>query len=311
MSLIFRLWLFFVLASTSFGEDVNQALRLAALKGEYSKIKGLVARGAQVNAKDQDDWTPLMFAASKGHVETVKALLQNGAKVDIRPDLGETYRVNTALSGFSALMHASAGGHREVVKLLLENKANVNATGRDLWTPLLIALKNGQFEIAKILIESGADVNAKTKSGTTPLKLATEKGNGPLQKLLLDKGAALPRVEKEVKPISKPVQQPKAPEVVVPPIVAPPAIVPPVVAPPEKMNSHSSVGPLNDLPLVQPVEKVHVPEKNEPSQAIAMKAEVEKEAKDAKIFMIVLLVLAIGVFIWIVAQSMQSTHRRF
>ena len=188
----------------------------AATAGDLAKINTLLATNSSlVNAKDDNNVTPLMCAIHFGKIEAAKLLLEKGADVNAKNRIGQT-----------ALFEASANGQLEVVKLLLEKGAAVNfvvhddAEGDDSGcTPLLLAAENGQLEVAKLLLEKGADVNAKSSYNTihecaTPLIGATEVssdfeklGGGPLPgnrvvadkkhgylevvKLLLDKGATI------------------------------------------------------------------------------------------------------------------------
>ena len=70
-----------------------------------AKIKLLVARGAQLNAKDEEGETALMHAVDRGDVEVVDALLQAGADASVQDAAGAT-----------ALMHAlSDAGEAEKV----------------------------------------------------------------------------------------------------------------------------------------------------------------------------------------------------
>eukprot|EP00282_Hemiselmis_andersenii_P013460 CAMPEP_0114129698 /NCGR_PEP_ID=MMETSP0043_2-20121206/11613_1 /TAXON_ID=464988 /ORGANISM="Hemiselmis andersenii, Strain CCMP644" /LENGTH=50 /DNA_ID=CAMNT_0001222989 /DNA_START=54 /DNA_END=203 /DNA_ORIENTATION=- len=46
-------------------------------------IVGALARaGAEIDAKDEDGWTPLHLAAAYGHVDIVRYLVENGANKD-------------------------------------------------------------------------------------------------------------------------------------------------------------------------------------------------------------------------------------
>ena len=67
----------------------------------------LIEHGADVNARQQEDFTPLMEAAQNGDLETAKLLLQHGA--DPKP---------AAAKGQSALGLAEQAGHTEMVELL-------------------------------------------------------------------------------------------------------------------------------------------------------------------------------------------------
>ena len=128
----------------------------------------LLAKGAEVNAKDEDSETPLHEAASKGHLDVVKALLAKGAEVDAKNKYGKT-----------PLLFAAWHDHLDVVKALLSKGAEVNAKTKDGsacwfgcgWTPLHYAAKYGHLDVVNVLLAHGADTNAKSRHGT-PLHLA-------------------------------------------------------------------------------------------------------------------------------------------
>ena len=47
-------------------------------------IQALLSAGADVHAKQKDNWTALIFHSSHGHIETVQAILAAGANVDAK-----------------------------------------------------------------------------------------------------------------------------------------------------------------------------------------------------------------------------------
>ncbi|MCL4504914.1 MAG: ankyrin repeat domain-containing protein [Chloroflexi bacterium] len=73
----------------------------------------LVEHGADVNARQQADFTPLMEAAQNGDLETAQLLLRHGA--DPQP---------TTTKGQTALSLAEQAGHAEMVELLRRALAN-------------------------------------------------------------------------------------------------------------------------------------------------------------------------------------------
>jgi hypothetical protein len=79
----------------------------AVRSGELSQVKEALGAGADPNALDKDNVTPLMLAAEKGHDAIVEALLYAGAEPALKDRIGET-----------ALMKAAANAHREVFKRL-------------------------------------------------------------------------------------------------------------------------------------------------------------------------------------------------
>jgi ankyrin repeat protein len=103
-------------ALNSAGES---ALMMAALKGEVTGAKMLLARGAKVN---QSGWSALHYAATGPEPELVRLLLQHGAEVD-----------TAAPNGTTPLMMAAQYGSEDSVKLLLERGADPNRRNqRDL-----------------------------------------------------------------------------------------------------------------------------------------------------------------------------------
>ena len=97
------------------GHD-HSALMLAALEGDSAKVKALLSRGANVNAKDSAGRTALMFAVINMHFEIVEVLLSYGADVNSR-----------AVDGGTALILAASSGDPKIVQALLDQGADTHA----------------------------------------------------------------------------------------------------------------------------------------------------------------------------------------
>ena len=80
---------------------------LAAFRGDTAGVINLLERGADVNARDKDGDTALMFAAFKGHGLIVALLLQYGANVYAR-----------ARNGWTARKAAQSGLHQQIAETL-------------------------------------------------------------------------------------------------------------------------------------------------------------------------------------------------
>jgi uncharacterized protein len=88
-----------------------------------------------------------------------------------------------------ALLRASMIGHTTTVEAFLDSGLDVNARGRNGWTPLLEAVFGGHTETILLILKRGADVNACDQIGWTPLMEAASKGRMEVVKTLLAYGA--------------------------------------------------------------------------------------------------------------------------
>jgi uncharacterized protein len=146
------------------GSGGKMPIHLAAI---YSTelIQVLIARKADLNARDMFGNTPLHAAAQMGSTQAVQTLLDLGADVDPVNDERET-----------PLHKAIKRGSEMKVKLLLEHKAQPNAVNNRGDSPLHIAVSENS-ELVEILIRAGAEVNLPDKNGKTPLALVRGLGS--------------------------------------------------------------------------------------------------------------------------------------
>ncbi|HTY21737.1 MAG TPA: ankyrin repeat domain-containing protein [Desulfomonilaceae bacterium] len=159
--------------------EVRRRMFHAAKSGDSAEMEQLLAGGADVNSRDENNDTALIVSARQGQSETVELLLgKKGVDVDA-----------TNHSRATALFAACGQGHTDTAKLLLEAGANVNFKSSDGFTPLAATSREGYLETAKLLLAHGADIKARTDNGKTPLNLASSRGHADVVKLLLENGA--------------------------------------------------------------------------------------------------------------------------
>ena len=115
---------------------------------DLNKIRSCIAAGAEVNVKDNHDWTALMYAAYYGNTEIIKLLLSAGADVNTENNYND----------WTALMLAKKNGHSEIVKLLIDSgaKKNLLLMFKINHPNLYDAAVNGSLTILGLGLGSGA-----------------------------------------------------------------------------------------------------------------------------------------------------------
>lgn len=154
-------------------------LILATILGHVDIIKMLLERGADVNAQNNLDETPLTEAAHRGHKEIIEILINAGANIN-----------SNTLYGSTALMNAASRGHKEIVHLLLHAGANINDQNNSNRTALIDAVSNGHTEVTQMLLNAGANVNIKNVRNNTALTYALRSQDKEIIEILLQAGAS-------------------------------------------------------------------------------------------------------------------------
>ncbi|KAF7559303.1 hypothetical protein G7046_g4857 [Stylonectria norvegica] len=202
------------------GANADAALRRAVIRGDFQAFQLLLKLGADIDAVQMDDPTPMLQAAARGgSIPIAQYLLDHGQEKDLDSGRG----------GTTPLVEAVQSQKWEVAQLLLDRGANIKApllsgpvSLRDNYyngyrwppppaneTPLTMAVKHGNQEMALALmnpirdqlievihelLQRGVDVNQKgtipgRQKPTFPLLLAAEKGNVEILEPLITAGA--------------------------------------------------------------------------------------------------------------------------
>jgi uncharacterized protein len=160
--------------ASAFASELIDAVRA----NDRARIKTLLAKEPDVNAKQVDGMTALHWAAQINDVDSLKLLLKAGA------DAQATNRY-----GITPLWIACENGNAPIVELLLDAGADSNTRQFGNETVLMTAARTGDFESVKALLKHGADVNAKEKRGQTAVMWAAAEGHAQVVELLIREGA--------------------------------------------------------------------------------------------------------------------------
>ncbi|XP_047217359.1 ankyrin repeat and SAM domain-containing protein 1A-like isoform X4 [Girardinichthys multiradiatus] len=172
-------------------------LHLAAWKGDEHIVKLLIHQGRSnpqinekssvdhkefkrcgpfdpyINAKNNDNETPLHCAAQYGHTQVVRLLLEELTDPTMR-----NYKFETPLD------LAALYGRLEVVKLLLSAHPNLLSCNTKKHTPLHLASRNGHLSVVEVLLDAGMDINYETEKGSALHEAALFGKTDVVQKLL-------------------------------------------------------------------------------------------------------------------------------
>ena len=190
---------------------------------DVEKVKLLLDRGADVNARSRSRYTALLIGAQyRESTPALRLLLARGARVtpaagdprpaadafptffaaqtgnaEILPDLrraGDALEASAIMFGSAPvqpLLVATYFNYRDAVQTLISLGAKVDPPDGRYDSPLASAVFAHHVELARLLIKAGANVNRVDDKGMTPLMYAAiaDFGDAAMIDLLLASGA--------------------------------------------------------------------------------------------------------------------------
>lgn len=193
--------------------DLNEKLFNAAVDGDADRVHFLLSRGANIQAKDQQNCIPCERSAKAGQIETTNILIDFSGnarayfgtrsllaaakygQIPLAVNLlvGGIEVNSTDDKGHSALHYAAEHGQPEMIRALRDNGANINAVAikfrREM--PLHMASYKGHTETVEVLCSLGAAVDGKDGQGAAPLHYAAQTGQISVIEALSRLGATL------------------------------------------------------------------------------------------------------------------------
>jgi ankyrin repeat protein len=158
---------------------LNQQLIAAAWDNDLRRARALIARGADVNAKDNTVQSAYLISTSEGYLGLLNLTLEHGADVDSKDSFNGT-----------GLIRAADRGHADIAGRLVQAKIEIDHINNLGWTALheAIILGDGSrryVETVRVLVAAGADLRLQSqRDQITPLAHATAKGRSEIAEVL-------------------------------------------------------------------------------------------------------------------------------
>jgi len=237
-----KLYLLYLLSCLSYlapaQKNTDAPLLQAIQANDLPQVKALVATGADVNTRDENKATALMWAAYKGDLEMVQYLVTQEAdytkkgviylneektayygnltgiaagegklellkylidELGIDVDDKEYNPEEDAETGWTALQWAVEEIFERIAIFLIEKGANYQLSFNNNWTMLHYAARDNLLALTQLLLTKNVDVNIQSTQGWTPLMLAAYNGYLQMCKLLYENGAVLNIKDEEAK----------------------------------------------------------------------------------------------------------------
>ncbi len=174
-------------------------------------IQILLEAGANSNAHDASNKSPLLYAIQNNCIECAELLINNNANVNHRDSQERNalwyasqltsdsilklllsinkIKYSSDYSEVSPLMNAVRHGHFHNAQLLLSFDPDPDQKNRDGNSALMIASKLGHYKIAQLLTNNGVNLNLRNNAGNTALMLAIKSKQIETATLLIQAGA--------------------------------------------------------------------------------------------------------------------------
>lgn len=190
---------------------LDQQLLQAAAAGDAVAVRDAIAEGADLEARDSRQRTPLLLAAAEDHVEAAQVLVSAGADPNALDAQHDTPWLVTGVTGSVAMLRAllpanpdltirnryggvslipaCERGHVDYVREVLKTGIDVNHVNDLGWTGLLEAVILGDGSepyqsIVRLLLEAGADPELADRDGVTAREHAVRNGQRQIAALL-------------------------------------------------------------------------------------------------------------------------------
>lgn len=161
-------------------ENDMTAIMWCAYKNMDSAVEYLMSKNASVKCKDKKGNTLLMMLAERGKTDILVKCIKSGANVNEKAELDQT-----------CLMKAAKMGHVDTCQAIIDNGGKIADKDKHANSALHLASYSGRSAVCKLLRQKGLNVTDKNDQGMTPLMCAAFNGHSETCSLLVDLGSLI------------------------------------------------------------------------------------------------------------------------
>ncbi|GBM17538.1 Protein phosphatase 1 regulatory inhibitor subunit 16B [Araneus ventricosus] len=209
LTMTLRRLLLLQVSPDSTNEDGLTALHQCCIDDSEEMMKLLIEFGANVNAKDSEQWTPFHAAATCGHLHIVKYLISKGADLlAVNADGNMPYDIcdddatldyienEMAKRGITQEMIDQTRAATEIrmlndLKILVEQGGSLDFVGENGASPLHIAAANGYLTVLEFLLGHHVTIDVHDDDQWQPIHAAACWGHPDAIEMLVQAGADL------------------------------------------------------------------------------------------------------------------------
>jgi len=158
-------------------DEVNHCLQAAAMGNDLESCRAAIEAGADVDTRDGDGWTPLLWAAMHQSLDMVQLVVRYGANPTLLDQHGDVIQglttqhlqvgeaIEAILEGNARLLQAAKESNWEWVAEELANGAFINVRDDSQRTALMYAAKHCSAEGVELLLNKSCFVNDRDSFG--------------------------------------------------------------------------------------------------------------------------------------------------
>jgi len=175
-------------------ENQDTPLLAASFNDNFERVKLLIDGGADVDAPNQYGWTPLYSAISFGNdhgpsgLDIAVYLIDKGADINVRGDDNWTL-LHMAIKKLGEGDASETRGYQRVIDMLARGVDDIDAVDDEGNAALHVAADEGLEREVSLLTREGCALDTRNRHGRTPLHLAVSRGHARVACYLASIGA--------------------------------------------------------------------------------------------------------------------------